>query len=63
MYLGGALLFVGMPPLLGSSYGLAIGFAMVLLLTGRIIGEERLLARELDDTKSTGTKSSTGSFP
>ena len=47
MYLGGALLFVGTPMLLGSVYGLIIGLALVLLLVGRIVGEEKLLVREL----------------
>jgi protein-S-isoprenylcysteine O-methyltransferase Ste14 len=48
MYLGGVLLFIGAPLLLGSMVGLIIGFAMVLLLAGRIIGEERMLVQELD---------------
>jgi protein-S-isoprenylcysteine O-methyltransferase Ste14 len=47
MYLGGTLLFIGVPMLLGSLYGLAIGLALVLLLAGRILGEERLLIQEL----------------
>jgi protein-S-isoprenylcysteine O-methyltransferase Ste14 len=48
MYLGGALLFVGTPLLLGSAYGLVLGLALVLLLAGRIVGEERLLVHELE---------------
>jgi protein-S-isoprenylcysteine O-methyltransferase Ste14 len=48
MYLGGALLFVGVPLLLGSSLGLGIGLAMSLLLAARIIGEEKMLTRELE---------------
>jgi protein-S-isoprenylcysteine O-methyltransferase Ste14 len=52
MYLGGTLLFVGTPLLLESAYGLAIGLTMVLLLAGRIIGEERLLVQELEGYKA-----------
>jgi protein-S-isoprenylcysteine O-methyltransferase Ste14 len=48
MYLGAALLFVGAPLLLGSTAGLALGGAMTLLLAARIVGEERVLAQELD---------------
>ncbi|WP_081357558.1 methyltransferase family protein [Neomoorella thermoacetica] len=48
MYLGGVLLFVGTPLLLGSKYGVIIGLLMALLLAGRIIGEERMLANELE---------------
>ncbi|NLI12542.1 MAG: isoprenylcysteine carboxyl methyltransferase, partial [Peptococcaceae bacterium] len=42
------LLFIGAPLLLGSLYGLIIGLAMFFLLAGRIIGEEKMLADELD---------------
>jgi len=48
MYLGAVLMFVGAPLLLGSATGLALGAAMTLLLGFRIVGEERLLARELE---------------
>lgn len=48
MYLGGVLLFIGVPLLLGSAFGLAIGLALVLLVAGRIVGEERLLVQELE---------------
>ena len=48
MYLGGILLFIGTPMLLGSAYGSIIGLALVLLMVGRIVGEERLLVRELE---------------
>ena len=48
MYLGGALLFIGGPLLLGSGIGLAIGGAVCALLTARIVGEERLLVTELE---------------
>jgi len=48
MYLGGTLLFLGTPMLLGSAYGLILGFLLLLLLSGRIIGEEKMLINELE---------------
>jgi protein-S-isoprenylcysteine O-methyltransferase Ste14 len=48
MYLGATLMFVGGPLLLGSAWGLLVGAALVLLLMFRIVGEEKLLARELE---------------
>lgn len=48
MYLGAVLLFVGTPLLLGSVYGLIVGFLMILLLAARIVGEEKMLAKELE---------------
>ena len=48
MYLGGALLFIGAPLLLGSMYGLIVGLVMVFLLAGRIVGEEKMLVEELE---------------
>ena len=48
MYLGAALMFVGAPLLLGSLYGVAVGLALTVLLMARIVGEEAMLARELD---------------
>ena len=48
MYLGGILLFIGAPMLLGSMYGLFIGILISILLAARIIGEERMLVKELD---------------
>ncbi len=47
MYLGGILLFIGTPLLLGSSYGTIIGLAMLFLLAARIIGEEKMLIEGL----------------
>lgn len=47
MYLGGILLFIGTPLLLGSSYGTIIGLAMLFLLAARIIGEEKMLTEGL----------------
>jgi protein-S-isoprenylcysteine O-methyltransferase Ste14 len=48
MYLGGILMFVGAPLLLGSAYGLLPGLALTVLLMARIRGEEAMLARELE---------------
>jgi len=48
MYLGGSLLFLGAPLLLGSVWGLVVGSALVLLLAARIVGEERTLAADLE---------------
>lgn len=48
MYLGGILLFIGTPLLLGSTYGLLIGVLISFLLVARILGEERMLAKELE---------------
>jgi len=49
MYLGGILLFIGTPMLLGSIYGLFIGLVMLFLLAGRIIGEEKMLINEFEE--------------
>ena len=48
MYLGGCLMFIGAPLLLGSVYGVLTGLALTLLLMGRIVGEEQMLDRELE---------------
>ncbi len=48
MYLGGSLMFVGGPLLLGSVCGLLAGLAAVGFLILRILGEEKLLARDLE---------------
>jgi protein-S-isoprenylcysteine O-methyltransferase Ste14 len=48
MYLGAILMFAGGPLLLGSLVGLLVGALLSLLLAGRIIGEEKLLASELE---------------
>jgi protein-S-isoprenylcysteine O-methyltransferase Ste14 len=48
MYLGGCLMFIGAPLLLGSVWGVLTGFALTLLLMGRILGEEQMLNRELE---------------
>ncbi|MGA7463583.1 MAG: isoprenylcysteine carboxylmethyltransferase family protein [Candidatus Korobacteraceae bacterium] len=48
MYLGGTLMFVGAPLLLGSICGLLAALAAVGFLILRIFGEEKLLARDLE---------------
>jgi protein-S-isoprenylcysteine O-methyltransferase Ste14 len=48
MYLGAILMFIGSPLLLGSFYGIFAGLALTILLMGRILGEEAMLARELE---------------
>lgn len=48
MYLGGMLLFLGAPLLLGSLYGVLAGVLLCCLLIARIRGEEKMLAAELD---------------
>ncbi len=51
MYAGALLLFVGMPLLLGSWYGLLLVPIMVLALGARTVMEERMLTRELEGYK------------
>lgn len=48
LYLGCALMMLGAPLLIGSVYGLLISALGLLLLVGRIMGEERMLLEELD---------------
>ena len=48
MYLGGILLFIGTPLLLGSFYGIIIGILVSLFVIGRIFGEEKVLVNELE---------------
>jgi protein-S-isoprenylcysteine O-methyltransferase Ste14 len=48
MYLGAVLMFVGAPLLLGSAAGLVVAAGLTLLLSFRIVGEERVLADELE---------------
>jgi protein-S-isoprenylcysteine O-methyltransferase Ste14 len=47
MYLGGVLMFLGAPLLVGSLTALAAGAAISLLLALRIVDEERLLSTDL----------------
>lgn len=48
MYLAGVLLFFGTPMLLGSVYGILFGVLFSMVIMGRILGEEKLLAKELE---------------
>lgn len=48
MYLGGILLNLGTPILLGSKYGILLGLVTVCILMLRIISEEKVLAKELE---------------
>ena len=48
MFLGATLMLMGTPLLLGSIYGLLTGIAVTFLLMGRIIGQEKMLAQELE---------------
>jgi protein-S-isoprenylcysteine O-methyltransferase Ste14 len=48
MYLGGILWIFGTPMLLGSLYGLLVGFLLTIMFIGRIFGEEKMLVSELE---------------
>lgn len=48
LYLGCVLMMLGAPLLLGSLYGLLISLVGVAVLVIRILGEERMLAEELE---------------
>jgi len=48
LYLGCLLLMLGAPLLVGSAYGLVISLIGSILLVVRIVGEERMLADELE---------------
>jgi protein-S-isoprenylcysteine O-methyltransferase Ste14 len=48
MYAGAVLLFFSAPLLLGSVVGLALGFILIITISARSVGEETMLAQELD---------------
>lgn len=48
LYLGCLLMMIGAPLLLGSIYGLTITLIGLVLIIGRITGEEKMLADELE---------------
>jgi protein-S-isoprenylcysteine O-methyltransferase Ste14 len=48
MYLGAILMFVGAPLLLASLGGLLVAVVLSLVLAARIVGEEKLLAAQLE---------------
>lgn len=41
------MMLVGAPVVMGSMYGVPVGIAITVLLVWRIVGEERMLSREL----------------
>jgi protein-S-isoprenylcysteine O-methyltransferase Ste14 len=47
MYLGTVLLSLGAPMLLGSLWGIGLSWLGILLVAGRIVGEEKMLTDEL----------------
>jgi len=49
MYLGAILMFFGAPLVLGSFYDVLANLALSLLLMARILGEEVMLVRELEE--------------
>lgn len=48
MYLGGILMFIGAPLLMGSLIATALGLLLTLLMTLRTLGEEKMLLTELE---------------
>ena len=48
MYAGAVLLFISAPLLLGSVYGFAIGFVLIVTIAARSVGEEAMLKQELE---------------
>ena len=48
MYLGAVMMLIGTPVLLGSLFGIVAGVLVTMLLMGRIVGEEKMLSRELE---------------
>ena len=48
MYSGAAFLFTGAPLLVGSLFGLTLGVLLTILLAVRSVGEEKMLANELN---------------
>lgn len=51
MYLGAILMFLGLPMMLGSKYGILLGVTLSFLFILRIFGEEKMLENELDGYK------------
>lgn len=51
MYLGAILMFIGLPMMLGSKYGILLGFMLSFLFILRIFGEEKMLEEELEGYK------------
>lgn len=51
MYLGAILMFIGLPMMLGSKYGILLGLILSFLFILRIFGEEKMLEDELEGYK------------
>lgn len=51
MYVGAIFMFLGVPMLLGSIYGILVGLVLTLLFIIRILGEEKMLEAELEGYK------------
>ncbi len=47
MYAGGSMMFIGAPLLLGSWWGLLAASILIVIISARIVGEERMLRHEL----------------
>jgi protein-S-isoprenylcysteine O-methyltransferase Ste14 len=63
VYLGAIHMFFGAPLVLGSWYGILAALALTVLLMARILGEEEMLARELDGYKEYARKVRYRLFP
>jgi protein-S-isoprenylcysteine O-methyltransferase Ste14 len=63
MYLGATLMFFGAPLMLGSWYGIFAALSLTVLLMTRILGEEEMLARELDGYREYMQKARYRLFP
>lgn len=56
MYLGGILMLVGAPLLMGSYIGIGLGFLITIILATRTIGEEKMMLEELEGYEAYKTK-------
>jgi protein-S-isoprenylcysteine O-methyltransferase Ste14 len=56
-------MFFGAPLLLGSWYGVLAALAMTVLLMARIVGEEKMLTRELEGYRGYALKVRYRLFP
>ncbi|PWT70773.1 MAG: isoprenylcysteine carboxyl methyltransferase [Bacteroidetes bacterium] len=49
MYLGALFMFLGVPLLTGSYFGIGVGMLAVILLAARAMGEEKMLEKEFEE--------------
>jgi protein-S-isoprenylcysteine O-methyltransferase Ste14 len=63
MYLGGLLMFIGAPMLMGSYYGVGISFLIVILVGLRTLGEEKMMSEEFETYKTYKLKVKYRFFP